>query len=123
MIVAEALGVDQRWLDNVIAQADLAGVQRHGRGVGRAISPAAILTLAVGLEISEALGMPMPAALRLASRLSDSGECLAASLITVRVDVGAIGNRMAMRLSEAVEAHPPPRRGRPPRDSTRASVR
>jgi hypothetical protein len=32
----------------------------------------------------------------------------------LRVDVPAIEQRVAARLTEAVEAHPPARRGRPP---------
>lgn len=114
-IVANALGVDRRWLDSVIAQNHIDGVQRERQGVSRAISPAAVLTIAVAMELMEALRIPVAGALRLASSvLHDAGEHSPAEGMMLRVDVRAIERRIAGRLTEAVEAHPPPRRGRPP---------
>ena len=114
-VVANALGVDRRWLDSVIAQNHIDGVQSERQGVSRAISPAAVLTIAVAMELMEALQTPIAGALHLAkSLLLDAGEHSPAEGMTLRVDVHSIERRMAGRLTEAVEAHPPPRRGRPP---------
>jgi hypothetical protein len=118
-VAADALGVDRRWLDNVIGQNHVAGVRREGHGVSRSISPAAILTIAVAIEISEALGTSMPAALNLARSVVDKGECSPSPAITIHVDIGAIDQRMALRLNDSVEAHPQPRRGRPSHGSKR----
>lgn len=114
-VVANALGVDRRWLDTVIAQNHIDGVQRERQGVSRAISPEAVLTIAVAIELMEALQTPIAGALRLARLLLlEAGEHSPAQGMTLRVDVQAIERKMAGRLTEAVEAHPPPRRGRPP---------
>ena len=115
-VVANALEVDRRWLDAVIAQNHIAGVQRERQGVSRAISPAAVLTIAVAIELMQALQTPVAGALHLAKALLlDAGEHSPAAGMTVRIDIHAIERRMAARLAEAVDAHPPPRRGRPPR--------
>lgn len=114
-VVASALGVDPRWLDSVIAHNQIDGVQRERQGVSRAISPAAVLTIAVAMELMEALQTPIAGALHLAGLLLlEGGEHSPADGMTLRVDVHAIERRMAGCLTEAVESHPPPRRGRPP---------
>jgi hypothetical protein len=115
-VVASALRVDRRWLDTVIADHSIDGVRRERQGVSRAISPDAVLTLAVAIELMEALQVPAGSALRFArALLLDAGEHSPARGVVLHVDVPAIERRMAARLTEAVEAHPPPRRGRPPR--------
>ena len=115
-VVAYALRVDRRWIDAVIANHDIDGVRRERQGVSRAISPAAVLTIAVALELMEAFQTPVAIALRLARALVlRNGEHAPREGILLRIDVGAIERKMAARLTEAVESHPPPRRGRPPR--------
>ena len=114
-VVAHALGTDRRWLDAVIANHDIDGVRRERQGVSRAISPTAVLTIAVALDLMAALQTPIASALHLANALVlKTGEHSPAEGILLRVDVGVIERRMAARLTEAVESHPPPRRGRPP---------
>jgi hypothetical protein len=115
-VVANALGVDRRWLDGVVAQNRIEGVRRERQGVSRAISPAAVLTIAIAIELMEALHAPVTSALDLAkSVIIGDGGCSPSSDVRLHVDTVAIERRIAARLTEAVEAHPPPRRGRPPR--------
>jgi plasmid maintenance system antidote protein VapI len=100
----------------LIAQNQIDGIRRQRQGISRAISPSAVLTVAVALELSGALGTPPREALDLAKAvLLGEGEHRQGELVTVRVDVRAVERRMAIRLAEAVEAHPQPRRGRPVR--------
>ena len=114
-MVANALGVDRRWLDSTVAQYRIEGVQRERQGVSRAFSPTAVLTIAIALDLMDAMGVPAARSLDLAvSLLIGAGEHSPANGIVLRVDVSGIERRMAARLTEAVEAHPPPRRGRPP---------
>jgi hypothetical protein len=115
-VVANALGVDRRWLDSVVIQHDIAGVRRERQGVSRTISPLAVLTIAVGIALIEALHLPIATALELGeSLILHDGEHSPVDGMSIRVDVPAIERRVSARLTEAVEAHPPPRRGRPPR--------
>jgi hypothetical protein len=117
VVAAAALRVDRRWLDVLVAQHRIEGVQREGQGVSRAISPAAVLTIAVALELMEVLQTPIARGLELArALLASGGEHWPADAMLLKLDLGAIERRMASRLTEAVEAHPPPKRGRPPRE-------
>ena len=61
-----------------------------------------------------AIAAPVGAALELSARLVATGEHVFESGVAVRVDLAATERRLAVRLAEAVETHPPPRRGRPP---------
>jgi hypothetical protein len=117
-VAAAALGVDRKWLDNVLTHHDLDGVHRERQGVSRMIEPHAITTVGIAIELTRSLGSPIGHALRLAERLVESGEFAPAPRVSLRVDVGDIDRQMVARLAEAVEVHPPRRRGRPP---TRAS--
>ena len=116
VVAAAALRVERRWLDDVVVEHRIEGVQRQHQGVSRAISPAAVLTIAVALELMGSMAMPVARALHLAGALlGGGGQCSLADGLVIQLDVGAIERRMASRLTEAVESHPPPRRGRPPR--------
>jgi hypothetical protein len=80
------------------------------------ITPQAILAIAVSIALTRAFGAPIATALAIAARLLDRGEDELTAEVTVRVDIGAIERRLAGRLADAVDAHPPARRGRPPRE-------
>ncbi len=67
------------------------------------------------MELTEHLGMPLLTALNLAAVLRHTGEHSPAEGLVIRLDVAAVERRIALSLNEAVEANPPPRRGRPPR--------
>jgi hypothetical protein len=114
-VVAAALGISRRWLDTVVAANRIPGVEPARQGRSRAISPRAIVTIAVALELIESLAIPMMAALDLATRLIVHGEHRASPRISIHLDVAAIERRVASRLGDAVESNPPTRRGRPPR--------
>ena len=114
-VVATALGVTRRWLDTVVATNRVPGVHPARQGKSRAITPRAIVTIAVAIELTEQLGATLPSALELAGRLVDGGEYRPTPELLMRLDVVAIERRIARRLADAVDANPPARRGRPPR--------
>ena len=117
VVAAAALRVERRWLDMVVAQHRIEGVQRERQGVSRAISPGAVMTIAVALELIDALHTPVARALYLAKALLDAdGDHAPANGMRLRVDLLSIERELASRLAEAVERHPPPKRGRPPRE-------
>ena len=117
-VVASALGVERRWLDTVIAQNEIEGVRRERQGVSRAIAPSAVVVIALALTLIEALQLPVSRALVLArSLLVAAGTHSPAPELTIRFDVASLERRIAVRLAEAVDAHPPARRGRPPSSS------
>ncbi len=91
------------------------GVRSARQGKSRAIGPRAIVTIAVALELTEHLGVSLPAAIETAARLVEQGEHQPTPELAIRLDVAAVERRIALRLADAVEANPPARRGRPPR--------
>jgi hypothetical protein len=116
IVVANALGVGRRWLDGVVVQNPIEGVIRERQGVSRTISPNAVVTIAVALVLIDALHIPVASALALAAALiREGGEHAPAPGVRLRVDLSAIEQRVSKRLTEAVESHPPARRGRRPR--------
>ena len=118
-VVAAALGVDPRWVDNVLALHSIVGVIRERQGVTRTISPDAVLTIAIARDLSAAVGASTGVALQLAAGLIPTGEHSPMPGVIIRIDLGAVKGRLAARLAEAVDSHPPPPRGRP-RESKRA---
>jgi hypothetical protein len=114
-VVANALDVDRRWLDGLIASNRLDSLRPQRQGKSRAIPPRVVLTIAIAMELIEGVGASLPTALALAAELIGTGEHSPTEGLLLRVDVAAIERRIAQRLNDAVEAHPPARRGRPPR--------
>jgi hypothetical protein len=114
-VVANALDVDRRWLDNLISSNRLVDLRPERQGKSRAIPPHVVLTIAIAMELTKGLGASLPTALALAAAVIDTGAHSPVEGLTVVVDVAAIERRIAQRLNDAVEAHPPVRRGRPPR--------
>ena len=115
IVVANALGVGRRWLDGVVIHNRIEGVIRERQGVSRTITPAAVVTIAVALVLVDALHIAIGPALTLAvSLIRDGGEYAPAPGVSLRVDLPAIEQRVSARLTEAVESHPPARRGRRP---------
>ena len=115
IVVASALGVGRRWLDGVVIQNRIEGVIRERQGVSRTITPAAVVTIAVALVLVDALQIAIGQALTLAvSLIRDGGDYAPAPGVSLRVDLSAIEQRVSARLTEAVESHPPARRGRRP---------
>ena len=115
MVVAEALDIERHRLDKLVGQHEIEGVRRERQGVSRAFSPAAVVTIAIAIELIGRLVMAAPRALAVAHALvANGGEHSPGEEITLRVDVRAVERRVARRLTDAVATHPPSRRGRPP---------
>ena len=116
-VVATALGVSRRWLDMVVASNRLPDTLPDRQGKSRAFTPDAVVTIAIAIELTERLGASLPIALDLATKLAHGGEHRPSPELMLRLDLGAIERRVALQLSDAVEANPSPARGRPPRRS------
>ena len=113
--MATALGVSRKWLDQVVAADRIPGVQPHRQGKSRAITPRAIVTIAVAVDLADRFGASLPTALDLATVLVKQGTHSLTAEMSIQLDVGAVERRITLRLADAVEANPPARRGRPPR--------
>jgi hypothetical protein len=113
---AEALGVPTKQVDNILSRNRLPGVEHKRRGVTRRIAPDAVVALRVALEIGDALGLPVPAALGVAHRIIESGGTMRLSPFAhVTVDLDALRASTIERLDNAVETVGRRARGRPSR--------
>lgn len=114
---AFALGVERKWLDNVLSHHEVEGTTRVRQGIQRRLGPATLLRIAVSKLLIEHLRLPISRALQIAQMVcaSGTGEGAVAPGLAVRVDVGALERGLTMRLREAAELIVPVRRGRPPK--------
>lgn len=116
---AVALGVNSKWVDNVLSHHRVPGVLQQRQGVARRVTTEALLVLDVALKLVRSLALPLPQALETAHRLigaRESGIQLPdATSIHLRADVNALANDLTIRLERAVEISPTPQRGRPRR--------
>lgn len=119
---ASALGVPPKWLDNLLSHNDIEGVSGGRQGVPRRLSTDAIRTIALARELTAAIGITAPAAVRLAGELLSSSAHGDAStvvshrfsdVVSVRCDLTALAREITEGLAHAVEVTPHPARGRP----------
>jgi hypothetical protein len=116
-VASLAIDAPLKWTDNLLSHHQLDGVIGTERGVARKISYAALLVLAVVRDLHVSLGLTVRDALRLAPLLlADDGTGVPASgHLRVTLDRQSLDRDMAVRLRDALESAPAPRRGRPPR--------
>ena len=116
---AVALGVNPKWVDNVLSHHRLPGVLQERQGIARRVTPAALLVLDVGLRLVRSLALPLPRALETAQQLVAAGEggieLPGMISIYLKADVKTLADNLTIRLERAVEICPTPRRGRPRR--------
>lgn len=120
-VVASAvtLGVDMKWLDNVLSHHRVVGVFQQKQGISRRVTPAALLTLEIAARLGRAFAIPMAPALEIAADLIQAREkgIKPPEILSLRLvaDVDVIADELNARLERAVEMSPTPRRGRPRR--------
>jgi len=114
---ASALGVNPKWLDNLLSHNDLDGLPGVTQGVARRLSLASVLIIALSRDLAESLGIPSGAALTLATRILETqlGEMQLSPSLRLVVDLDALRTHILANLARAVEVAPTPRRGRPPK--------
>ena len=112
---AVALGVDYKWLDNLLSHHAVAGVRQARQGVSRTVPYSSLRIIAIALELAAGLQAPLPHALTWAHRISSGENPGSVGRVRIEVDLGGIDNWLGERLAYAVEVAPIPRRGRPPK--------
>jgi hypothetical protein len=114
---AAVLGVSRKWVDNVLSHHQVTGVFQKKQGIARRVTPVALLTLDLTLQLSQILGTPISYALSIADRLiATQGREVdlgGTASISLRTDIEALQVSLQERLEYALEATPSPQRGRP----------
>lgn len=116
-IARHAAGADPKWVDNLLSHFSVPGVEKAKQGVARRITLDGVYHVALIRRLNRELGVPIASAVILASRLlaSDTARTAVGPGLELHVDLRALEREVDRRVSEAVEASTPPRRGRPPR--------
>ena len=113
--VALALNLPAKLIDNVLSHHTVRGVTQRRQGVTRKVSPEGLLQLSLAMNLIENLEIPTANALRLAASVIDADGNLQTSFgLRINIDLPATRARLELRLAQAVEIAPVPRRGRPP---------
>ena len=116
---AVTLRMPEKWLDNILSQNQIDGVIRKRQGVARRLTPKAVLTLEIAVQLARTLGATMPAALRLARELIEQGtdpaRIEAGDGLSLILELRRTEASVMERLAHAVEIAPSPQRGRPRR--------
>ena len=121
-IAALALDVDRKWLDNLVAQHDVPGVEHGGRGVARRLSVRALVAAGVARDLQRELGVAAARAVDIARAVlaGDRSVLTLSPALSVHLDLAAAEREVETRLVHAMETAVPRRRGRPPRDPRKA---
>lgn len=114
-IASLAIDAPTRWTDNLLSQHTLPDVISAHRGVARRISYPALMRLALIRQLHTRLGLGVGDAIRIASKLLDSGGSSVheSGQLRLSVDQPGLERTLDARLAEALESAPAPRRGRP----------
>ena len=115
-VASLAIDAPVKWTDNVLSQHGVPGVQSDTRGVARRIPDSSLIVLSIGRQLHTRLGLGVADALRVAAELLNSHESgvVEYGQIRLAVDLTALRREVDIRLLDALESAPTPRRGRPP---------
>ena len=114
---ALAIGVDPKWVDNLISHHHVPGISRSARGVRRRIPPRSVFVIALARILGVELSVPLHRALDIAIKLEygDTPEYPISELLTLRIERERLRSDLTRRLADAAEFAAVPRRGRRPR--------
>ena len=116
-IASLAIRAPLKWTDNLLSQHAVPGVVAARRGIALRISRTGLLHLAIARELHVQLGLGVRDALALAIEFlaQDAGTPIARGSLLLQCDRAALVRTLDLRLRDALESAPNPRRGRPPR--------
>jgi hypothetical protein len=114
---ATAIGVSNKWLDNLLSHNRIAGVQSESQGVSRRLSLGAVTQIALTRDLVDLLNVPVSTAVRVAAAvLADpDGKNFGNSPLRITMDLDEFRAGVLESLAQAVELAPTRRRGRPPK--------
>ncbi|MEX2154793.1 MAG: hypothetical protein WD825_15735 [Gemmatimonadaceae bacterium] len=124
-LVALTVGVQPKWLDNLLSHHDLPGVSRSRQGLERSINDDGVLAIEVVRALVSELEVPIAKAVSiaqaaLAARSPSEMRFVVEPSVSVLFAVLEIEHRLRERIIEAVEAVAHVPRGRPRRPSPQA---
>lgn len=115
-IAGYAADADRKWVDNLLSHFEVPGVEQGRRGSARRVTQVGLYHIALVRVIARELGAPLKTSVVLATTLmhAESPELSVIGTLALRFDRDRFQREVDARVSEAVEAIVPARRGRPP---------
>jgi hypothetical protein len=114
-IAAFAADCDLKWIDNLLSHFDVAGVESARQGIARRLSIEAIQTIVLVRSLNQRGGLSIERSLQAAEHLlSADGAHTLGPWVDLRFDASGFRQDVETKVSQAVEAIVPKRRGRPP---------
>jgi hypothetical protein len=112
-----ALGVESKWLDNLLSHYAIPGVIGGRQGVARRITGDGLMHIALVVILARGHRLRLPEAVALAGQLvaSPEGRVDLSDELRMTVDLERLRRSLGDRLVESMEFAAPRRRGRPPR--------
>ena len=112
---ASAIGVTDKWLDNLLSHNKIEGVQQARQGVARRLSLEAVLIITVTRSLMEAFSIPAPRAIALANDLmtASTGSVVFPPAVSLVLDIPTLRAMVIDQLMHAIEITPTRPRGRP----------
>lgn len=116
---ALTLKVPAKWLDNTLSHIRVPGVQQKRQGVARRITIDGMVILGIAALLIDQLSMPLATAIGIAKELAGGGgEYTTPAGVGIRLNLERLKSTLLVRLENAVEIAPLPKRGRPPKNKT-----
>ena len=123
---ALALGIEHKWLDNLLSQNKVQGVSQSRQGVQRRLAPGALYVIATIHRLNRGLQIPVAKALELAhdlwlipgGELSGNPAVVQLDGVSLAVDREELRRLVDEAVAGALEIAPRTRRGRPRRKRT-----
>jgi hypothetical protein len=113
-VASFALRVERKWLDNLLSQHDVPGVDRSVQGMARQIPLRSLAIIAIVRDLQRQLGLGVGRGLEVAARLVGPAHGhVRLGVAVMTADVAAIEEELDRRLVDAMEIVVPRRRGRP----------
>lgn len=117
--MALAIGVQVKWLDNLLSHHALPGVVRSSQGVPRRLAQDGMVAIEICRILVMDFGIPSSRAAAIATELLErkASRPLVLRLspeITLAVDLPQLEQRLQRAVLDAIDVVPRPRRGRPP---------
>ncbi|MGH7652688.1 MAG: hypothetical protein ACREMS_12715 [Gemmatimonadaceae bacterium] len=115
---ALALGAPNKWLDNVLSHYTVPGVEQKRQGITRRLSVDGLVVLGIALLLMREVGLPALRAIDTAQHLANNNGSYQFERLSLSIDLAAFRNELLVRLENAVEIAPVPKRGRPIENKT-----
>ena len=112
-VIALAIDVDPKWLDNLLSHHEIGAVGRGRQGLSRRISSADAVAIAIVRRLVSELSIPVRRAAELSAELLRNERADLGPGLELSIDRVAVTREVERRLLDASEMAVPARRGRP----------